>query len=167
VFFCAGTSRQPLQLRGGRGGGGHGGYAALRTSGSSSSEGAIVVLNAAAHPATIAIDLTGTAVVRPQTADDLLLPVRKPPLHSFQPFIHNIQKRSFYQDRLGTNTGRAEKQGALFLASGEDGSAYTSDGCVACAPGGSWLGRLYRQAERRRFSAMIVIVFQGACMVLE
>ena len=81
--FCAGTSRQPLQLRGGRGGGGggHGGYAALRTSGSSSSEGAIDVLNAAAHPATIAIDLTGTAVVRPQTADDLLLPVRKPPLH--------------------------------------------------------------------------------------
>ena len=35
-------------------------------------DAAVVVLNVASHPATIAIDLAGTAIERPQTPADLL-----------------------------------------------------------------------------------------------
>ena len=38
-------------------------------------------------------------------------PVRKTPL--FAPFMY-YKNRSFYQDRLGTNTGKVEKRGACF-----------------------------------------------------
>ena len=48
---------------------GPGAYAALRTSGL---HGAVVVVNVAAYPSTVEIELTGTVVARPQTPTSLI-----------------------------------------------------------------------------------------------
>jgi hypothetical protein len=60
------AARQPLQLNPSSGAGA---YAALRTSGV---HGAVVVVNVASHPATIAIELAGTAVARPQAPTNII-----------------------------------------------------------------------------------------------
>jgi hypothetical protein len=67
-----GTTRQPLRLGASSG---PGGYAALRTS---NTHAAVIILNTASHPATIAIELAGTAVARPQTPVDLLTQLKGP-----------------------------------------------------------------------------------------
>lgn len=61
-----GTTRRPLRLGASSG---LGGYAALRTS---NTHAAIVVLNTASRPATITVDLEGTAVARPQIPVELI-----------------------------------------------------------------------------------------------